>query len=295
MVYLAGKNRLGRFLAGVAFFGFLLVPGVALSQSAPEEGESAAGVVAVVDGVAITEDELNFAAEDLAQDLSAIPPAERRAFVVSVLIDMKLMANAARELDLDQTDVFERRLRYLEERALRRAYFATEINASVTQEAVQAAYDAFVAGLSQEEELRARHILVATLEDARNVRAEIDAGRPFEDVAREKSTGPSGPSGGDLGFFGRGRMVKEFEDAVFALEVGEVSDPVQTQFGWHVIKLEERRQSEPPAFEQVAGQLRQQLLIDEFESRVSELKQSAQIEITDPALAAAFAQTLSGN
>lgn len=262
---------------------------------AQESASPALDVVARVDGVPITEAELIFAAEDLAQDLSSVPPAEQRAFLISVLIDMKLMANQARELELDQTEIFARRQTYLEERALRRAYFTTFVETEVTEEATRAAYEKIIASESPREEVRARHILLATLEDAQAVIAELEAGRPFEDVAREKSTGPSGPNGGDLGFFGRGQMVPEFENAVFALETGQVSEPVQTQFGWHVIKMEERRQSSPPPFEQLAGRLRQQLLVEEFEAQVEALKSSAVIEITDPELAAAFAAQNSAN
>ena len=282
MIISAGKQMLAKGVMGLAIAGLLSVPSLAQTVS-PDD------VVALVDGVEITEDELAFAAEDMAQDLSSVPAEERRAFLVSILIDMKLMANAARNLDLNHTDVFERRLRYLEERALRRAYFASKIDQGIGEAEVRTAYDKFVAQQPAEEELHARHILLASEEDAQGVIIELNAGRDFEDVAREKSTGPSGPSGGDLGYFGRGRMVKEFEDAVFGLEVGQVSTPVQTQFGWHIIKLEERRQSAPPAFEQVAGQLRQQLLIEEFENSVNVLKEAAEIQIIDPELAEAFA------
>lgn len=274
----------------------LVILGAAGGTGLTQESTSPAlGVVAMVDGVSITEAELIFAAEDLAQDLSSVPPAEQRAFLISVLIDMKLMANEARKLELDQAEIFVRRKTYLEERALRRAYFTTFVEAEVTEEATRAAYEEIIASEEPREEVRARHILLASLEDAQAVIAELDAGRPFEDVAREKSTGPSGPNGGDLGFFGRGQMVPEFENAVFALETGQVSEPVQTQFGWHVIKMEERRQSAPPSFEQLAGRLRQQLLIQEFEAQVEVLKSSAVIEITDPELAAAFEAQNSAN
>jgi len=283
-----------RFLAPV-LAGIVVVNIWAAGALAQSPSPSPTDVVATVDGVAITETELAFAAEDLAQDLSSVPAGERRAFLVSVLIDMKLMANAARQLELNKTEVFERRQTYLTERALRRAYFASEVSSTITEEKVRAAYDQFVASLETKEELRARHILLATLEDAEVVKAEVDAGRPFEDLAREKSIGPSGPNGGDLGYFTRGRMVREFEDAVFALEVGEVSEPVESQFGWHVIKLEERRQSVPPAFEQVAAELRQKMMIEAFDAAIRELKQSAEIKVTDPDLAATIATGASAN
>lgn len=245
--------------------------------------------VATVGGEVITEADLSFAAEDLGQELANIPAADRRAFLVTVLIDMKVMAQAARSAGLDQTTIFEQRQRYLEDRALRRAYFTDIIAASVTEEAVRAAYDAYIATLEPQEEVHARHILVATLEEADAVKAELASGKPFEVIAMEKSLDPSGAqNGGDLGFFTRGMMVKPFEDAAFALtEVGQVSDPIQSQFGWHVIRLEEKRAAVPPTFEEAAPQLQQQVLFETFDDMVAGLKGSTTIEIADPALAAA--------
>lgn len=244
-------------------------------------------VVATVGDEAITEADIAFAAEDLQQELSQMPPEERRAFLVTVLIDMKVMAKAAREQQMDQTETFKRRLEYLEERALRRAYFADKIAAGVTSEAVQAAYEQFVAGFQPQEEVHARHILVATKEDAEAIKAELAAGKPFEDLAKEKSTDPSGAqNGGDLGFFSRGMMVKPFEDAAFALtEPGQISEPVESQFGWHVIRLEEKRQSQPPSLEEVGPQLQQQVMFKAFEDSVGALKQGLAINIPDAALA----------
>lgn len=244
-------------------------------------------VVATVGGEAITEADLAFATEDLQQQLGQVPPEERRPYLLTLLIDMKVMAKAAREQQLDQTDLFKRRLQYLEERELRRAYFSDVVAAGVTPELVKTAYDAFVAGFQPQEEVRARHILVATKEDAEAIEAELAAGKPFEQLATEKSTDPSAAqNGGDLGFFSRGMMVKPFEDAAFALtEPGQVSEPIESQFGWHIIKLEERRQSTPPSFEEVEPQLQQQVLFEIFEKSVGALKDGVAIDIPDAALA----------
>jgi peptidyl-prolyl cis-trans isomerase C len=265
-----------------------------MAQDAPAAPAAAAApapapdtVVATVGEETITEADIAFAAEDLQQELSQMPPDERRAFLVTVLIDMKVMAKAAREQQMDQTETFRRRLQYLEERALRRAYFADKIAAGVTPETVQAAYDAFVAGFQPQEEVHARHILVATRQDAEAIKAELAAGKPFELLAMEKSTDPSGAqNGGDLGFFSRGMMVKPFEDAAFALtEPGQLSEPIESQFGWHIIKLEEKRQSQPPSLEEVGPQLQQQVMFKAFEDSVGTLKQGLAIDIPDAALA----------
>jgi len=283
------KHVLATLVGAVFAANMLAAPALAQSQAPASAAPSASDVVATVDGEAITEAELAFAAEDLAQDLKSIPANGQRAFLVSVMIDMKLMANAARKLELNKTDLFQRRKNYLIERALRRAYFADKIGPQANEQKVRAAYKEFAATFKPQEELRASHILVATRDDAEKIKAELEAGKPFADLAKEKSTGPSGPKGGDLGYFTRGRMVKEFEDAAFALKVGEISDPVKTKFGWHIIKLTDRRQSAPPKFEQVARELSQQMMVSAFDKTISELKQSADIKITDPALAAALA------
>ena len=250
-------------------------------------------VVATVGGEPITEADLSFAAEDLTAELQQMPAEERRPFLLRVLIDMKVMAKAGRDAGMAETPLFQQRLQYLEERALRRAFFAETIAQAVTEEAVRADYEAFVAEYVPQDEIRASHILVATEEEANAVKAELDGGADFATLAKEKSTDPGAANGGDLGFFGKGMMVAPFEEAAFALtEVGQVSAPVQSQFGWHVIRLEEKRQSTPPAFEQVAGQLQQQLLMKTFDDTVEQLMSGVEIDIPDAALKAAVdAQT----
>jgi peptidyl-prolyl cis-trans isomerase C len=295
------RTSLRNAVLPLAVAAALAAPGFALAQDAATEpapettapaAEPAAqpqpgDVVATVGASTITEADLAFAAEDLAQDLQQVPPEQRRAFLVTVLIDMKVMAQAARDAQLQETEDFKQRLSYLEDRALRRAFFAEKIAAGVTPESVQAAYDQFVAGFVPAEEVHARHILVATKEEADAVKAELTGGKTFEVLAMEKSTDPSAAqNGGDLGFFSRGMMVPQFEEVAFALEVGAISDPVQSQFGWHVIKLEEKRMSSPPPFEQLAPQLQQQVLLSKFDETVSTLKQGLTVDIPDTALAA---------
>ena len=260
----------------------------ATPEAAPVAPET---VVATVAGAPITEADLSFAAEDLTQELSQMPPEERKPFLLRVLIDMKVMAAAGREQGMAETPLFKQRLAYLEDRALRRAFFAEAIANGVTEAAVRAEYDKFVAAFVPSEEVRASHILVATEEEAKAVKAELDGGADFATLAKEKSIDPGAANGGDLGFFGKGMMVAPFEAAAYALtDVGQVSDPVQSQFGWHVIKLEEKRESSAPPFEQVAGQLQQQLLMKTFDETVAKLMDGVAIDIPDAALAAAVKQ-----
>ncbi|ODT51174.1 peptidylprolyl isomerase [Devosia sp. 63-57] len=256
---------------------------------APAAAVTPETVVATVGGEAITEADLSFAAEDMAQDLAQMPPEQRRAFLLRVLIDMKVMSGAAKAAGMDQTALFAQRLKYLEERALRRAYFADAIAGAVTEEAVRAAYDAYVADFKPEDEIRASHILVESEDKAKELKAQLDGGADFATLARENSIDPGAANGGDLGFFGPGMMVKPFQDAAFALaNPGDISEPVQSQFGWHIIKLEEKRQSSPLPFEQVASQLQQQVLMQTFTKKVDELMSGVTIDVTDPTLKAAL-------
>ncbi|ODT82116.1 MAG: hypothetical protein ABS76_08855 [Pelagibacterium sp. SCN 64-44] len=266
-----------------------LAPALAQDAAAPVAPET---VIATVGGEPITEADLGFAAEDLGQDLAQMPPEQRRPFLLSVLIDMKVLAKAGADAGMADTPIFAQRLDYLRERALRRAYFNDAILGAVTEEAMRAEYDNFVAGFQPEEERRASHILVEKEDDAKAIKAELDAGADFAALAKEKSIDPgSGAQGGDLGFFSRGMMVPAFEEAAFALtEPGQVSDLVQSNYGWHIIKLTETRMSAPPSFEQVAGQIQQQLLMKTFNETVAKLMEGTTVDIADPALKAALDQ-----
>ncbi|MET3901143.1 peptidyl-prolyl cis-trans isomerase C [Devosia sp. UYZn731] len=247
-------------------------------------------VVATVGDDTITEADLSFASEDLAQELSQMPPAEQRAFLVRVLIDMKVMSKAAKDAGMDSTPLFQQRLDYLKERALRRVYFSDAIANTVTEDAVRAKYAEYVAAFKPAQEIHASHILVKTKEEADAIEAELKAGGDFAAIAKEKSIDPGAANGGDLGFFSKGMMVGPFEDAAFALtDVGQISAPVESQFGWHIIKLEEKRESSAAPIEQIGGQLQQQLLMSTFDGVVAKLMDGVKIDIPDAALAAAVA------
>lgn len=238
-------------------------------------------IVAKVGDSAITELDLVYAIEDLGQDIAQIPPQQRRQFVIQMLVDMKVMAQVARDEGMAQSEVFERRRAYLEDRALRRAYLEEIVAKSITDEEVKAEYDAIFKDFEGQEELRARHILVETEDEAKALVEELNGGADFAETAQEKSTGPSGAQGGDLGYFKQGDMVPEFYEAANALDVGAVSGPVQSQFGWHVIKLEDRKAAEPPALAQVEQQVRQRVLAKKFEKIVADNKEKITVEIVE--------------
>jgi peptidyl-prolyl cis-trans isomerase C len=177
-----------------------------------------------------------------------------------------------------------------EQRAITASEVIGEITGeAVTDEALQAAYDSEYTGAAEETEYRASHILVETEEEAQALVEEIAGGANFAALAQEHSTGPSGPSGGELGWFGAGVMVPEFSEAVTALDVGEVSDPVKTQFGWHVIKLNETRAKEKPALADVRDELADTLRRQALDAHVAQLEANSAVDRSgsdgmDPAL-----------
>lgn len=263
-----------------------------VSSSEPPAAETPAApvgpdtIVATVNGQTITEADLAFAAEDIGSDLSSIPPDQLRAVLLAQMIDLRLMAQAGDAAGVDDGDFFKQRLTYLTDRALRRAYTNVAIGETITPELIKAEYDRQIAAMPTEDEVHARHILVTTEDDARAIKAELDAGADFTELAKAKSIEPNAAqSGGDLGYFKRAMMVKPFADAAFALEVGQISEPVQSQFGWHVIKVEDRRPAAKPTLEQLTQQIGQQLYVQKYREVFGGLRQQATIDIPDATLA----------
>ncbi|MEZ5812255.1 MAG: peptidylprolyl isomerase [Rhizobiaceae bacterium] len=242
-------------------------------------------VLANVNGDPITEAELDLAVNDLEQQLVNVPEERRRAAALSFLIEVRLLAAAAVESGLDQTPAFQRRMALLRQRALHTGYVESEVATKLTEDEVRKRYDLEVANTPPVNEIKARHILVKTKEEALAIIAELDAGADFIELAKQKSTGPSGPEGGDLGYFGPGQMVPPFEEAAFKLEVGTYTkEPVETQFGWHVILVEDKRAQQPPPYEQVKDQIRGVLFREIYAKVVDQLKSAAKVDIVDPEL-----------
>ncbi len=152
------------------------------------------------------------------------------------------------------------------------------VETKITDEAVQTAYDARFENFEGGREFNASHILVATEEEAKNITQDIRGGADFAETAREKSTGPSGPGGGELGWFGPGQMVPAFEEAVIALKKGEVSDPVKTQFGWHVITLNDSRLTEAPALEDVRQEIESELQREIIDAEIARLTDKGDVD-----------------
>ena len=184
-----------------------------------------------------------------------------------------------------QSHGFQRRLDFLRTRALRNIYVEKKIVGAITPDDIKAEYDKRSAAFEPLPEISARHILVASKQEAEAVIAELDAGKDFAELAKERSTGPTGPSGGDLGRFSRGRMLPAFEAVAFELEAGAYSsEPVETQFGWHVIKVGKKGESSPPSLAEMEDEVRGMLVRQSFETVMTRLRTNTPVEIVGAAV-----------
>jgi peptidyl-prolyl cis-trans isomerase C len=254
--------------------------GEAPAAAQPEPPPNPADVVAKVGDETVTEAEVAVARDAFGSELGQVPPEQQHRVLVDAMVNIKLLAKAGRDAGVDKTPQFAERLKFLELQALRDTYVNETIVPAATPEALQKAYqDLVVKEFKPEEQVRARHILVDTKEAAEKIIADLKGGAKFEDLAKQ-SKDPSGENGGDLGFFGKGQMVPPFEQAAFALEPGKITEtPVQSEFGWHVIKVEEKRMSEPPPFAEVEEQLKQYVLRQKFDQLMTELRAKYPVEI----------------
>jgi peptidyl-prolyl cis-trans isomerase C len=263
---------------GLAFAFSSAVPAFTFALPA-----AASTVVAKVNGVAITDEDVKLAGEDLGPAIpKQLQGAARDAYILDYLIDGQLVAQKAVADKLDQTPDFPKKLAYYKEKLLMEALLSQTAKAAVTDEAMHKVYDDAKKNFKPQDEIHARHILVATKEEAEAALKRVKAGEDFAKVAKEVSKDP-GSEGGDLGWFTKDRMIPEFAEAAFKLQVGQISDPVKTQFGWHIIKIEGKRQTSFPPFDQVKEQLSRYVVQKAQADLIAELHKSAKIERTQAA------------
>jgi peptidyl-prolyl cis-trans isomerase C len=244
-------------------------------------------VLARVDGTEITQGEVDMATQMFAEQLAQVPEEQRRTMVLDALIDMHVVAGAARKAGLEEGEAHKARMEFLTNQALRTAYLEEMVEKAITDDELKARYDKDIASFTPPEEVHAAHILVKTEEEAKQVIDDLAKGGDFAAIAKEKSLDPgSKENGGDLGFFAKGQMVPEFEAEAFALPVGETSKaPVKSQFGFHVVKVLEKRTQPVPTFEQVREQLLPALQREKFQQVMGDLKAAAKVERMDTAAA----------
>ena len=249
-----------------------------LIAAAPIHAQEQKIKVAEVNGEAIFLEEVMKIAEQLPADIRQQPLPNYFDRIVDDVIDSRLAAAAGNDAGLTNNPEVLAQMSIAAQRVLAEAYITTELRKVVTEEEVQKAYQLFISDESAREEIKARHILVASEAEAKAIIAELNSGADFVSLAKEKSTGPSGPNGGDLGYFARGAMVPSFENAAFALSVGShSSEPVQTQFGWHIIKLEDKKTAKAPPIETLRGQLQANLANQALSRIIETLRAPASI------------------
>lgn len=238
--------------------------------------------VATVGDQTIWLDEVMQAAESLPEQYRQAPLNTYFDQLVADVIDTRLASAAAREAKLDQNELVSAAMQMAADRVLAEAYLGDAIREQINEEAVVNAYNIFVADTASREQVSAAHILVDDEATAKDIIVQLNNGSDFAELAREKSTGPSGPNGGDLGSFGRGQMVPAFEEAAFNMAVGSISvSPVQTQFGWHVLKVTNRTVQPAPSIEEMRGQLVNNLSRQTLARVLETMRADADIAIRD--------------
>src|SRR4030088_944208 len=282
--FLDTKTGLRFGLASATVTGCLAM---VLFAGLPTPAEDANPVLAKVNGAEIRQSDVALAEEELGPSLAQMDPATKKDNVLAFLIDMKIVAKAAEDKKLENNEDFKKRLAFTRNRLLMDSLLATEGKAATTDEAMKKVYEDASKQITGEQEVHARHILVETEDEAKAVKEELNKGADFAELAKKKSKDPGASDGGDLGFFTKDQMVPEFSAVAFALEPGKISDPVKSQFGWHIIKVEEKRNRKAPHFDQVRAQIETYVTRKAQADYVAKLRADAKVERMDQAAAAA--------
>jgi peptidyl-prolyl cis-trans isomerase C len=238
-------------------------------------------VVARVNGADIRESALAFAEEDMAAELQQVPPEARREHLITYLADIVLVTQVADKNNRGDNADFKRRLAFVRSKLLMGVELQEQAKAALTEEAMREVYNEAVKSMSGQEEVRARHILVETEEEAKAILEKLKAGADFAALAKEKSKDPGAAEGGDLGYFSKEQMVPEFAEVAFKMYPGQISNPVKTKFGWHIIKVEDKRVKPVPSFEQVRDRIEAFVTRKAQTELIAKLRESAKIERLD--------------
>jgi peptidyl-prolyl cis-trans isomerase C len=249
------------------------------------QAEDADPVVARANGVDIRASDLAYAEEEIGGNMPNLPPQQKRDYLITYLGDVIVLSQNADQQKLGDRPEVKRRLVFDRNRLLMEALLQDAGRAALTEEAEHKVYDEAVKQMPTEEEVHARHILVPTEDEAKAVLADLKKGADFAAVAKEKSKDPAAAEGGDLGYFTKDQMVPEFSAVAFKLGKGELSDPVKTQFGWHIIKVEDKRAKPTPTFDQVKAQVDNYIAHRAQAALVEKLRSGANIERLDQAAA----------
>ncbi len=261
--------------------GLIAAALVAVLPAAPSWAQSDP-VVAKVNGVEIHESDLAMAEEDMGQQAQQLAPDAKREQMIAYLADVIIAAKAAEDKKVTDQKEFKSRLAFIRNKLLMETLLQDVGKAAVTPDATKKVYEDASKQMGGEEEVHARHILVPTEEEAKAVLAEIKKGTDFAELAKQKSKDPGAAAeGGDLGYFTKDQMVPEFAAVAFKLDKGQVSDPVKTQFGWHIIKVEDKRKKPVPEYDKVKDQIETYVQRKAQAEYIGKLRETAKIERMD--------------
>jgi peptidyl-prolyl cis-trans isomerase C len=261
--------------------GLIAAALVAVLPAAPARAQSDP-VVAKVNGVEIHESDLAMAEEDMGQQAQQLPPDAKREQMIAYLADVIIAAKAAEDKKVADQKEFKSRLTFIRNKLLMETLLQDVGKAAVTPDTMKKVYEDAKKQMGGEQEVRARHILVPTEDEAKAVLAEIKKGTDFAELARQKSKDPGAAAeGGDLGYFTKDQMVPEFAEVAFKLDKGQVSDPVKTQFGWHIIKVEDKRTKPVPDYDKVKDQIETYVSRKAQAEYIGKLRETAKIERMD--------------
>ncbi len=265
----------------LVFAAVLVAPLTAAQAQDSSKDKNSDPVVARANGVDIRQSDLAVAEEEVGSSMPQMAPDQKRDYLITYLADVIVLAQAADQQKLGDRDDVKHRIQFERNKVLMETLLQDAGQAAVTDDAMHKVYDDAVKQMANEEEVHARHILVPTEDEAKAIEAELKKGADFATLAKEKSKDPGAAEGGDLGYFTKDQMVPEFADVAFKLDKGQISDPVKTQFGWHIIKVEDKRTKPTPTFDDVKSQLQTYVAHRAQAELVQKLRSAANIERLD--------------
>jgi len=287
MAFPNSQPKIRRKLAPLALASvatLLLVPllgGCSKNSSNEVAAAGADTVIARVNGIDINQSDLALAEEDVGAEMQGSPPDAKREQLIAYLADVIMVTQEAEKKKIAENPDFKRRLAFLRNKLLMGFELQEEAKAAVSENGMQQTYRDAVKSMAGQEEVRARHILVESEDEAKTILTELKGGADFATLAKEKSKDPGAAQGGDLGYFSKEQMVPEFADVAFKMYAGQLSNPVKTQFGWHIIKVEDKRVREAPEFDKVKDQIESYMMRKAQTDYVTKLRQTAKIERLD--------------
>jgi peptidyl-prolyl cis-trans isomerase C len=269
------------FLLMVRALGALALAVLIAAPTAASRAQDADPVVARANGVDIRQSDLAAAEDEVGPNMPQMGPDQKRDYLITYLADVIVLAQAAEQQKLAERDDVKHRIQFERNKVLMETLLQNAGKAALTDDAMRKVYDEAVKQQAPEEEVHARHILVSTEDEAKAIEDQLKKGADFATLAKERSKDPGAADGGDLGYFTKDQMVPEFADVAFKLDKGQISDPVHTQFGWHIIKIEDKRIKPTPTFDEVKGQIENYVARRAQADLVAKLRSAANIERLD--------------